>query len=105
MFASLSSLYLNTSYSVALLRPNILALSPTLLPSLTLYTLLLVISLSLLTYFHFATREILRSSLAREGTQGKQMGKGWGVVMGSFALTVMYLPVGSISLHALVGCF
>ncbi|KDQ13737.1 hypothetical protein BOTBODRAFT_111078 [Botryobasidium botryosum FD-172 SS1] len=82
--------------------PNILALSPTVLPSLTLYTLLLIISLSLLTYFHFATRNILRTHLAREGIQGKPVGNGWGIVMSSFALTVVYLPVGTISLHAII---
>jgi hypothetical protein len=55
----------------------------------------------LLYYFHVSTKRIAQAS-SREGLQGKDTSAGWGVIFTSFILTVIYLPLSTIAVHALL---
>lgn len=83
--------------------PNVLALnfSTTLVESFILLTVLMTLSGLLLYYFYVSTARVALAS-SREGLQGKDAGAGWGIVFTSFTLTLIYLPLSTIAVHALL---
>lgn len=94
------------SYSTiltALFSPNVLALNVvhTLVGSFIMLTVSIAVAGLLLYYFHLSTKRIALAS-SREGLQGKDTGAGWGVIFASFILTVIYLPLSTVSVHALL---
>jgi len=89
---------------MAINSPNVLALnlSTTLVESFVLLIVLMAVSGLLLYYFHFVTARVALA-FSREGLQGKKdTGAGWGVVFASFTLTLIYLPLSTIVVHALL---
>lgn len=83
--------------------PNVLALNfgSTMVQSLIFLVVFLVIACLLLYAFHKSTSR-LATTATREGLQPQYDGSGWGVVITSFVLTILYLPLSTIALHALV---
>ena len=84
-------------------RPNVLALNlgHTLLESFILLIVFMTLSGFLLYYFHVSTKRIALAS-TREGFQGKDTGAGWCIIFTSFALTLFYLPLSTLSVHVLL---
>ncbi|KIY64816.1 hypothetical protein CYLTODRAFT_357890 [Cylindrobasidium torrendii FP15055 ss-10] len=84
--------------------PQVLALNfaDSVTRSLVLLSVFLAISSALLWYFWRWTREIDRynriEGLQQNGLEGKQ----WGLIVVTFALTVLYLPLSTMAVHALV---
>ncbi|KAF8521485.1 hypothetical protein JB92DRAFT_3082021 [Gautieria morchelliformis] len=83
--------------------PNVLALNlgNTLVGSVILLIVFMTLSGLLLYYFHVSTKSIALAS-SREGLQGKDTGAGWGIIFTSFVLTVFYLPLSTLAVHALL---
>ena len=69
--------------------------------SLIFLVVFLLISCLLLYAFHKSTLR-LATTATREGLQPQYDGSGWSVVVTSFVLTILYLPLSTIALHALV---
>jgi hypothetical protein len=55
----------------------------------------------LLYYFHISTAFTITQDVV-EGLQAPQTGSGWGLLIVSFVLTILYLPLSTIAVHALV---
>jgi len=55
----------------------------------------------LLYYFHTSVYNIC-SAEYREGLQGKDTRSRWGVVFTAFVLTLIYLPMSTMAVHAIV---
>jgi hypothetical protein len=83
--------------------PNVLALNlgNTLVGSVVVLIVFTTLSGFLLYYFHVSTKRIALVS-SREGLQGKDTGAGWGIIFTTFVLTVLYLPLSTITVHALL---
>ncbi|KAF8585532.1 hypothetical protein K439DRAFT_1560810 [Ramaria rubella] len=83
--------------------PNVLALnlSYTLVESFILLIVLMSCSGLLLYYFHVSTTRIALAS-TREGLQGQDTSSSWGIIFASFVLTLIYLPLSTITVHALL---
>ena len=61
----------------------------------------MVVTSILLFYFHRQTRCCDRY-VALEGLQSEDPGSRWGVLIVSFLLTVIYLPLSTIAVHVLI---
>lgn len=90
--------------------PNILALNvfPLLTQKIIFLVLVMLIALVLVYYFHRATRRLITPTSNTEGilsSGSKDSGSGWGVVLASFILIVLYLPISTIAVHGLVSAF
>ncbi|KAL1720708.1 hypothetical protein EV715DRAFT_196531 [Schizophyllum commune] len=83
--------------------PNFLALNfaSTLTESIIFLLAFMVITSILLFYFHRQTRCCDRY-VALEGLQSEDPGSRWGVLIVSFLLTVIYLPLSTIAVHVLI---
>lgn len=86
--------------------PNILALNLSALTQSVIFFLVFqLIALLVVAYFHYATSRFVRSQPMHEGLlehpEGVR-GRGWGVLWASFVLIILYLPVSTIAVHALV---
>lgn len=84
-------------------RPNILALNfGTVTSQSLLFLAIFIMIAALLLYFFY--RSICRDSCdSAEGLQQTKIhGKHWGLLLVTFSLTVIYLPLSTISIHVLV---
>ncbi|TRM60170.1 hypothetical protein BD626DRAFT_408024 [Schizophyllum amplum] len=83
--------------------PNFLALNfaSTLTESIIFLIAFMVVTSILLFYFHRQTRHCDRY-VALEGLQSEDPGSRWGVMIVSFLLTVIYLPLSTIAVHVLI---
>lgn len=83
--------------------PNVLALNfgSTLVQSLVFLVIFLGISCLLLYLFYKFTAQ-LASTASREGLQSQHDGSGWGIMIVSVLLILLYLPLSTIALHALL---
>ncbi|KJA29472.1 hypothetical protein HYPSUDRAFT_32950 [Hypholoma sublateritium FD-334 SS-4] len=84
--------------------PNILALNfaPAMVESLIFLAVLMTISSGLLFYFYRATSRCDRYISAEGLQQIESSGKKWGLILVTFLLTVLYLPLCTMSVHVLV---
>lgn len=87
-------------------RPNVLALNlSALTQSVVFFLIFQLIALAVVAYFHRATSRFVQSQPMHEGLlehpEGAR-GGGWGVLWASFLLIILYLPVSTIAVHALV---
>lgn len=62
----------------------------------------MIISACLLYYFHIQTKRISSRISSLEGLQAPPTGGKWGLVLSTFFLSVIYLPLSTISVHAIV---
>lgn len=85
------------------LRPNVLALNfaSTLVQSLIFLVVFMAIAAILLYHFYCSTSRT-RGSNAIEGLQQHDTQSRWGVVIVTFLLTVIYLPLSTMAVHVLV---
>ncbi|KAG8929858.1 hypothetical protein FRC02_004984 [Tulasnella sp. 418] len=90
--------------------PNVLALNfaPVLTQSIIFLAIFQLISFGLLFYFHRATGHYMLYSPTLQQEEGllarpeKDRSSGWGILVVSFVLMVLYLPISTIAVHALV---
>ncbi|KII93751.1 hypothetical protein PLICRDRAFT_101645 [Plicaturopsis crispa FD-325 SS-3] len=84
--------------------PSILALNvaSTLTQSLVLLSVLMGISALLLFYFYRATSRCLQFGRAEGLQQAPEHHSHWGLVVATFVLTVLYLPLSTMAVHVLV---
>ncbi|KAL0951249.1 hypothetical protein HGRIS_007967 [Hohenbuehelia grisea] len=84
--------------------PNILALNfaSTLIESLTLLLIFMAIAMGLLVYF-FRSTPLCERYVMLEGLQKTEFqGSKWGILVVTFLLTVIYLPLSTMAIHVLV---
>lgn len=84
-------------------RPNVLALNlgSTLTQSLLFLVIFLAIACLLLYLFRRFTAQ-LESTATREGLQSQNNGTGWRIMIVSVFLILLYLPLSTIAVHALL---
>jgi hypothetical protein len=84
--------------------PNILALNfaPVVMESLIFLFILMTIAAGLLYYFYRATIQCDRYTSVEGLQQVETKGRQWGLVIVTFLLTVLYLPLCTMSVHVLV---
>jgi hypothetical protein len=61
----------------------------------------LSLSLALLWYFHKATLQLTRNTV-REGLQPPYDVSYWGIILATFGLTILYLPLSTIAVHGIL---
>ncbi|EMD42109.1 hypothetical protein CERSUDRAFT_110652 [Gelatoporia subvermispora B] len=84
--------------------PNVLALNfaSTLVQSLIMLVVFMTVS-GLLLYYFYRVTSVCRSFGSQEGPQpSTTMKNTWGIVIVSFLLTVIYLPLSTMAVHVLV---
>ncbi|KAI0068240.1 hypothetical protein BV25DRAFT_1867258 [Artomyces pyxidatus] len=83
--------------------PNILALNfaSTLIQSIIFLLLLMTLSGVLLYIFHRSTSPCTRYNRFEGFQEPEKQGSGWGIVIVSFLLTVIYLPLSTMAVHVL----
>ncbi|KAF8523077.1 hypothetical protein BU17DRAFT_75023 [Hysterangium stoloniferum] len=69
--------------------------------SLILFIVCMAVSGLSLYHFHVSVRRICLAS-SREGLQSRATGSNWGLLFSGFFLTLIYLPMSTISVHALL---
>ncbi|TFK41203.1 hypothetical protein BDQ12DRAFT_768018 [Crucibulum laeve] len=84
--------------------PNVLALNfaSTLVQSLLFLIIFMTIAALLLYYFHVSTGQCDRYNSIEGLQQPETKGKQWGLVIVTFLLTVIYLPLSTMAVHVLV---
>ncbi|KAF8961003.1 hypothetical protein BDZ97DRAFT_1830853 [Flammula alnicola] len=84
--------------------PNVLALNfaPVMIQSLLFLLVLMTIAAGLLYYFYRSTIQCDRYTSIEGLQQTETKGKQWGLVIVTFLLTVLYLPLCTMSVHVLV---
>lgn len=70
--------------------------------SLVLLVIFLTITSALLYYFHRSTRQCDRYTCVEGLQQNAPEGKRWALLIVTFILTVMYLPLSTMAVHVLV---
>jgi len=83
--------------------PNILALNfgSSFTQSLVFLCIFLVLTLLLLYYFHKTTAQLKHKTI-REGLQAVYDDSGWVLIITTFGLTILYLPLSTIALHGIL---
>ncbi|KAH9486975.1 hypothetical protein JR316_0001041 [Psilocybe cubensis] len=84
--------------------PNILALNfaPVVIQSLLFFVAFMAIGAVLLYYFHLSTCQCDRYTSIEGLQQTETKRNQWGILIVTFLLTVLYLPLSTMSLHVLV---
>lgn len=88
----------------ARLRPNVLALNfaSTVVQSMVFLVIFMVLSSALLFKFYFLSRNCERYRRSEGLQPADPEGKQWGLVVTTFLLTVIYLPLSTMAVHVLV---
>ncbi|KAG8849341.1 hypothetical protein FRB96_000877 [Tulasnella sp. 330] len=86
--------------------PNVLALNiSALTQSVVVFVIFQLCTLGLVIYFHYQTRVYIHTQPMHEGVfqlPESAKSRGWGLLLVSFLLMVLYLPVSTLTVHALV---
>ncbi|CAL1695681.1 unnamed protein product [Somion occarium] len=84
--------------------PNILALNlaTSTVLSLVLLLIFMFISGALLYYFHRSTSLCCRLGISEGLQQSPHLASNWGLLIATFILTVLYLPLSTMAMHVLV---
>lgn len=87
-------------------RPNLLALNFSVLTqSVIFFIIFQLCALALVVYFYYSTIAFIEKQPVHEGVlelPESAKGKGWSLLLTSFVLISLYLPVSTITMHALV---